>query len=87
MDIQWPKHEASLHLSHNPHKSNYETVEQYAKWRELDNEDWASEEQKNKAIATNDVWELQWYPNTPIGFNIMLAADLDVLLDAVNKNE
>lgn len=27
--IKFPKHEASLHLTHNDHGTNYETVEQY----------------------------------------------------------
>jgi hypothetical protein len=43
---------------------------------------WVSPEQMQKAIDTNECWFLQWYPETPIGFNILSAADLDVLLAA-----
>lgn len=85
----FPKHEASLHLEHNPHKAYYLTVQQSIDdsdhgFRESD---WVSEEQKQKAIATNDVWTLQWYPNSPVGFCLMSAADLDVLLDAAKKED
>ena len=48
-------------------------------------DDWVSEEQKQKAIATNDCWTLQWYPHTPVGFYKMSAADLDVLLEAAGR--
>lgn len=83
--MKFPEHKGSLHLTHNDHKSCYLTVKQA-----IDDEDhgyraWVSEEQKLKAIATNECWYLQWYPNTPVSFCIMAAADLEVLLDCVNK--
>ncbi len=78
----FPKHEASLTLHHNEHKSYYQTVQQSIDRDDHGYDDWVSEEQKQKAIDTNDCWFLQWYPNTPIGFNTLAAADLDVLLDA-----
>lgn len=86
--MEFPKHDASLHLTHNGHLSNYQTV---AECVEHDDHlhkdrcglyDWVSEEQKAKAIETNDFWHLQWYPNTPVGFCSLAAADLDVLLAA-----
>lgn len=84
--IQWPKHEASLHLTHNEHKSYYQTVQQ-----RIDDGDhgmtddcWVSPEQRQKAIDTNECWTLQWYPDTPVGFCILSAADIDVLLAAAN---
>lgn len=79
--MKFPKHEASLHLQHNEHKSCYKTVKQAI----FDNDhgycDWISEEQKQKAIETNDCWYLQWYPGTPVGFCILAAADLEILLE------
>lgn len=81
--IELPPHEASLHLDHNDHKSYYCTVLHAIENEGLyDHDDWVSEEQKKKAIATDDCWSLIWHPNTPVGFNRLLAADLDVLLDA-----
>lgn len=81
--MNFPKHEASLHLTHNQHKAYYRTVAEA-----IDDgdhgyvDDWVSEEQKQKAIETNECWTLQWYPATPVGFCMLAAADLDVLLAA-----
>jgi len=85
--IEWPRHEASLHLTHNQHKAYYLTVEQSIERDDhgYQADDWVSEEQKQKAIATNECWTLQWYPDTPIGSYTMSAADLDVLLDAARS--
>lgn len=79
-----PAHKASLTLTHNDHIDNYSTVAQAVSDRQhgYDERCWVSEEQKKKAIHTNDCWFLQWYPNTPVGFNILAAADLGVLLEA-----
>lgn len=80
--IEWPKHEVSLHLTHNEHKSYYRTVAEAIADDDHGYNDWVSEDQKQKAIETNECWTLQWYPATPIGFCILSAADLDVLLEA-----
>lgn len=83
----FPDHKASLHLTHNDHKSCYQTVEQSIRDKDFGyaEDDWVSEEQKQKAIVTNDCWTLQWYPDTPVGFYKMSAADLDVLLEAARQ--
>lgn len=86
--MEFPKHKASLHLMHNDHLSYYATVEQAIKNDDHGyNEDcWVSPEQRQKAIETNECWSLQWYPETPVGFYILSAADLDVLLDAARSH-
>ena len=82
--VKFPEHKASLSLEHNDHKSSYETVEEYVAW--LNAEDsFVNEEQKQKAYKTQDLWVLQWYPDTPVGFCLLMAADLDVLLEAAGK--
>lgn len=86
--MKWPKHEASLHLTHNQHKAYYRTVAELIEEGGFgcEAEEWVSEEQKQKAIATNDFWTLQWYPDTPVGFCVLSAADLDALLEAAAEN-
>lgn len=79
---QFPPHQCELHLTHNEHRNNYQTLEQFAADRELDLDDWVSVEQRDKAMAAQDVWELHWYPDTPVGFYRLFAYDLDVLLAA-----
>ncbi len=83
-ETDFPAHAASLHLTHNDHKSTYETIEAWEEHGERE-DDWVSREQREKAIANDSVWELQWYPNTPIGFIRLLACDLDVLLAAAKE--
>jgi len=80
--VQFPRHAASLHLTHNQHKSYYETVAKAIESGTYDDEDWINPEQRQRALETNDVWELQWYPDTPVGSYRLLAADLDALLTA-----
>lgn len=87
--MEFPKHEASLHLTHNQHKAYYRTVQQ-----SIDDDDhgyqddcWISEKEKQKAIETNDCWSLQWYPRTPNGFCMLSAYSLTALLDASSKGE
>ena len=78
-----PKHKAGLSLEHNTHKTYYETVEQW-----LENNtwcDWESDEAKQKAIDTNEVWTLQWYPNSPIGFNAVAAPTFEDVIRLANS--
>jgi hypothetical protein len=77
----FPAHKCSLTLQHNDHRSVYETVEQWCESR-CEHFDWVSDDQRLKAIETDEVWTLQWYPNTPIGSHALAAAELDVLLGA-----
>ena len=84
----WPKHKCGMYLTHNQHRDSYQTVEQaLAEENYYDDSDWVSPEQRARAIETDEVWALQWYPQTPIGSYSMLAADLDVLLQAARDVE
>lgn len=42
--------------------------------------DWVSEEERQKALNENSVWTLQWYPETPVGFNCIGASSLAALI-------
>lgn len=82
MEKQFPKHEASLHLTHNQHKSYYMTVADSIRDGDHGYTDdcWVSPEQRQKAIDTNECWTLQWYPDTPVGFYLLSGADLNAVL-------
>lgn len=86
MTLKLPPHAASLILIHNDHKNSYLTVARAIERGEHGYADkcWVSPEQMQKAIETNDCWTLQWHPDTPIGFHMLSAADLDILLEAAN---
>ena len=84
--MKFPEHKASLHLTHNDHKSCYETVAEVADddWHKGT---WISEEEKALSIKHNDMWEIQWYPETPIGFYKLSAYNLNKLLEKACKYE
>lgn len=64
MLIQLPK-AISHSIEHNPHAAYYETVAQYlADW----NGDEITPEDMIECVRTGELWTLQWYPVTPIGF-------------------
>jgi hypothetical protein len=84
LESKLPKHKCALSITHNEHKSYYDSIEDYVDEERLQ---WVSEEEKQKAIAANEIWEIQWYPDTPIGFICVAASSLDVLLEAVALKE
>lgn len=49
------------------HAPNYET-DLEAFYEGLDRIHWASDEERRKALSSNSVWTIQWYPDTPVGF-------------------
>ncbi len=83
MWIIFPKHDCGLYLEHNGHKDVYESVSEYTS--PFNDENWVSLEEKENSIKTNELWKLQWYPDTPVGFHVLLASSLSVLLDKANK--
>jgi hypothetical protein len=80
--MQLPKHKASLTLTHNDHKDYYESVKQNIEREHpsYDKEDFISEEDMQKCIDTNELWKLQWYPDTPIGSYTVLGSTLEIVL-------
>lgn len=80
--LRLPAHAGSLSLTHNEHKNAYRTVAQAIDDEDFGMDAWVNDAQKEKAIATNECWVLQWYPHTPVGFCVLAAADLNVLLEA-----
>ena len=66
-------------LEQDPHRSNYETVAQYLGDRDVDADEFESAGAKEKAIRTNRLVRLQWYPRNPVGFNLYFAPDLESL--------
>lgn len=78
-----PAHDCELTLTHNSHKSYYETAAQWLESLSAEMYDWKDEDAKRRAIETNEIWTLQWYPNTPIGFHSVAAPTLRELLELV----
>ncbi len=73
---------SSLTIAFNDHASNYVDVATAIAEGMLENADWVSEEEKQKAIAENSVWEIRYYPNTPVGFIALAGSSLQSVIDA-----
>jgi len=84
--MKFPKHDCGLYLTHNEHKDNYESAEEWISCGELGRAAlFESEEHAQRAIETGEVWQLQWYPDTPVGCWRAAAPTLQELLDYVNR--
>lgn len=80
-----PTHQCSLHLTHNQHRSYYQTVAAYLSEADYDDEELTAAE-RAEAHAADELWELQWYPTTPVGFLKLAAPTLPALLAKVRAH-
>lgn len=82
---------SSLTLSLNDgNASNYQSVRQMLSepgyYANRDEEpEWVSDDSRERAMATNRMWKLQWYPNTPVGFNDIAAATLVEIIEYLRR--
>jgi len=79
----FPKHKCGLYLEHNAHLDVYEPLEQYLNLYTID--DWINADEFKLAFDNNSYWKLQWYPDSPVGFYVLLAYNLDKLLEHAVK--
>lgn len=84
--MKFPAHKCGLFLTHNEHRNYYESV---AEWLEkpLNKPEWKNDDARLRAIDMDEVWILQWYPKTPIGFNFVAAPTLEELLEFAAETE
>lgn len=72
---------ATVHLVCNYHKSGYESVEQYLSYAGCNGEEAEIEpEIKQKMIELDTIVNLQFYPDTPIGFYKVWHYDVDLAI-------
>jgi len=85
--MKFPKHEAGLSLKHNEHHELYEKIAGYIEERRdyFDDDVWATQTSKQRAIETDSLWVLHWYPNSPVGFNVVAGATLEEVLKRANE--
>jgi hypothetical protein len=79
--LEFPAYQCSMSLEHNPHKVAFQTVAQWL--AALDAESgpaWPSPEERQRAIDTNEMWLLTWYPHTAVRFQWAAASSLDSVL-------
>ena len=77
----FPKHKCGLYLTHNRHKDFYEEIGKYVNGGHRGTADsFKDDETRERSIKTDEIWELQWYPNTPVGFYAVAAPTLEECL-------
>jgi hypothetical protein len=67
----------SLAFECNAHMSSYMSIEEYYDNFDVD---WVSPEEKQKSIATNQVWCAHWYNKTPVGSYKVLGSSLESVI-------
>lgn len=73
-----PKHAAGLSISHNEHLTYYQTVAEH-----IDgpgSPQFRTPEEKAACVRSNEIWEMRWYPRTPVGSHHIAANSLPALL-------
>ncbi len=79
---------SSLSLSFNDMCSmNYMSVRQFVEEDYIEHITWISDAEKERAMETNSMWTLYWYPNTPVGFYSISASALEPLFKYLDENE
>lgn len=88
-EVKLPSHEDSLHINHNQHLGNSETLAEEIESQPdyYSDEDWVSPEEKETALANNELWTIHWYPDTPVSFCLHHAASLESLLQNFTREE
>lgn len=79
-ELIFPQHECGLYLTHNQHRDYHQTLSEYIQDHELE-EDFENAKTMARAIETDELWELQWYPHTPVGFIRVVAPTLEEVLE------
>ena len=81
--MKLPKHIA-FSITHNDYRTNYETAEEYIKTTE-DQGLAHSMVDREEMLRTGEIWELHWYPDTPVGFIHVMASTLEKALAVANR--
>ena len=79
-----PSQKGGLCIFLDEHRSNYQSVEEYS--LEIGDR-WINEESRKKAIELDTVWELIWYPQTPIGSFRLAAHDFEAIIAYYTDNK
>lgn len=86
--MEFPEDKAGLTLEHNPHKGGYTPLTEWLSNHDMlpriDKTSFAdiSDEERQKCIDEDNIWVLQWYPNTPVSFYAVAASTLEGVLKA-----
>jgi hypothetical protein len=71
----------SFELSRNPHKPFYDTIDDYIDSEYVD----ILPQDVLEIIEKQEIWELMWYPDTPVGHCTIAAATFERIQQLVDE--
>jgi hypothetical protein len=79
--MKLPAHKCSLTITHNAHKDYYDSLPGYLEGslKDIDPSD------LREIFDTGELWEIQWHPDTPVGFCKVYAPTLERALELANE--
>ncbi len=82
-ESNFPNFKCAMYLQCNDHKNIYQSA---ADWivDNLDHYHWKDDSAIQRAIDTDTIWTLQWYPDTPVGCYAVAAPTLHEVLEMAN---
>lgn len=82
-NIILPDH-ISLHIVHNEHKEDYLSLEEFLNQPYYQDEDF-DPQIIQRCVEADEIWEIRWYPITPVGFCRVFAPTLEEALLMCSK--
>lgn len=89
--LKLPKH-VSLRIIHNPHAADYKTAEEwlenylvFEEFAKIPRDEAVAPEDREAILATGEIWEIDWCPNSPVGSCSVVAATLERALELANE--
>lgn len=71
-------------IHHNDHKTIYKPIAQYIADLRYDDEDIAPGE-RERILELDEIWEIHWFPDTPVGSCVAVASTLEKALEYANE--
>ncbi|HEX3560380.1 MAG TPA: hypothetical protein VHU19_14325 [Pyrinomonadaceae bacterium] len=72
-----------LSITFNDHWAAHEPIERALE--DISDRDFAAPDERQKCLESNSIWEVHYYPVTPVGFVHCYASTLDAALDGLLK--
>ena len=88
--MKLPRHKCGLYITHNQNRDYYETAEEYIESRESLEDGptvvFGSAENRQRCIDTNELWEVCWFPDTPVGSYQVMGPTLKIVMELIEKD-
>ena len=75
-----PQNKFGLTLEQNPQKTQFISVGQWLDVRDETGPDFENDEAREQAISTEELWVLQWFPDSSAGSYYIAAPSLEGVL-------